>query len=112
MHFSVHFQNREDRDFSYGLAFDPAPQWYRGGDLVCRANARGRRYTYGAVERLLDSEVLHYHGLELKRTVVVLVHEYGPGTSEDLLMLQEDLQDEGFDVQTFYVASDSVKKAV
>ena len=111
MHFSVHFHNREDRDFSFGLVFEPGPYWYRGADQVCRANVTGKRYAYGGVQRLLDAEVLNFDGLELKPTVVVMVHEYGPGTSEDLLMLQEDLQDEGFGVQTVYVTQDAERKA-
>ena len=110
MHFSVHFQNREDRDFSFGLVFEPAPHWYRGADLVARANAQGPRYTYGGVARL-DVEVLNFDGLEVKPTAVVLVHEYGSGTGEDLVMLQEDLLNEGFAVQTFYVAGDTAKRA-
>ena len=111
MHFSVHFQNRHDRDFSYGLVFEPAPHWYRGADLVARANAQGQRYGYGGVARLLDADVLRFDGLEVKPNAVVLVHEYGPGTGEDLVMLQEDLQNEGFSVQTFYVTKDAAKRA-
>ena len=111
MHFSVHFQNREDRDFSFGLVFEPAPFWYRGADKITRANARGPRYAYGGVARLLDDEVLRFDGLEVKPMAVVLVHEYGSGTGEDLVMLQEDLLNEGFSVQTFYVTQDSAKRA-
>jgi hypothetical protein len=111
VHFSVHFQNREDRDFSFGLVFEPAPHWYRGADLVDRANISGQRYVYGGVRRLLDAEVLNFDGLELKPTVVILVHEYGPATGEDLLMLKEDLQNEGFTAHKVYVTQESAKLA-
>ena len=111
MHFSVHFHNREDRDFSYGLAFEPAPSWYRGADHLLRANAQGPRYAYGGVRTLLEHEVLNFDGLELKENAVILVHEYGDGAGQDLLMLQEDLQNEGFLVQTLYVTRDAAKRA-
>ena len=106
MHLSVHLQNRQDQDFSFALVFEPAPFWYQGSRLLARANNQGARYAYGGVERLLETATTEVGGQKLKRTAVLLVHEYGDGTGEDLVMLQEDLQRNGFLTQTFYVAEE------
>lgn len=78
MHFTVPLGSDTSRghNFSFGLVLLPCPVWVRGDE---RLGAK----------------------LEGARSAVVVIHDGGHGTSDDLTALVEDLEKEGFPAQVF-----------
>lgn len=87
----------ESCDLSYGLVFIPSPCWIRGeGEVLVKLNPESPLYQLGSVCILLQKEKI------IKRInctgALILIHNIGHGTQEDLNLLEKDLSNEGFTV--------------
>ena len=95
MKFTLVFDTPEHMDASYGLVFIPSPQWVRGErEVALNPTATNTpHYVPGLLRTLLDTEEFERAG----QRVVVVVHEVGNGSPDDLKTLLQDLREEGFD---------------
>jgi hypothetical protein len=101
MHFTLVFSSHESYDLTVSLTFEPCPMWRRGGKLVLNPHPEFPEYREGD-----SSEVMHVlggdflDGLSLKhRKILVVKHDDGHGTTQDLKLLLNDIANSGFAVR-------------
>jgi len=106
MHFTVLLRSDMSREhnFSFGLVFVPCPVWVRGNEQLLVPDPSTPQYQLGSLGKLLGHEELGAK-LEGARSAVVVIHDGGLGTSDDLTALVEDLEKEGFSAQVFGTSS-------
>lgn len=99
MKFTVVFGSHESYDFSYGLVFVPSPCWVKAEEVLVNLNPESPHYQLGSVRKLLEKEGASAAALATgPRRCVVVSHDLGHGSQEDLERLETDLQQEGFTV--------------
>ena len=108
MHFTVLLGSDRSREhnFSFGLVFLSCPVWVRGDERLLVPDPSTPQYQLGSLGKLLEHEGLGAK-LEGARSAVVVIHDGGHGTSDDLTALVEDLEKEGFPAQVFGTPSES-----
>jgi len=119
MHFTVVFESHESAQLAYGLVFTPCPCWTKTAatpeEVVINLHSDNPQYAKGDIDRLLNHIAA---GTDVRpfgnqrpgrvffeeegnpRRACIVVHSTGNGTPADLAMLEEDLRDKGFSVQT------------
>ncbi len=98
MKFTVVFHTHEACDLSYGLVFIPCPVWIRGETEIINLHPEDPAYRLGDVLRLLEQENIESSLREGRKECLLVVHETGYGTREDLETLRTDLERAGFTV--------------
>jgi hypothetical protein len=98
MHFTVVFRSRESADLSCGVVFNPTPTLLWDGHEV-RLRSTGHR-----LERGDFLTVFHLAGFDQRRAksskdALIVIHDNGGGTDDDLATLRADLEEEGYGVQ-------------
>lgn len=97
MRFTVVFESvNEDEDYSYGLVFAPTPIWVKGEEWLINMNQTGPEYKEGGIRQLINRELLSG---KIENTCLILIHEKGYGTINDLEVLCNDLKREGFKIR-------------
>jgi hypothetical protein len=103
--FTVVFDTQEAYDLSYGLVFIPCPVWIRGQQEVINLNPEDPAYRPGSVQRLLEQENIESFLLEGRRECLLVVHDTGYGSQQDLETLRTDLEDVGYSVAVHRLGS-------
>lgn len=101
MKFTVVFGSHESYDLSYGLVFIPSPCWVKAGEVLVNLNPESPHYQLGSVRKLLEKEEASAALATGPRRCVVVIHDVGNGSSEDLDRLEMDLRQQGFTVTTY-----------
>lgn len=96
MKFTIIFKSEEDSDYSYGLCFTPCPVWTKGDEWILNLHPQNPQYKLGDVKDLIQKEALVE---KIKKECLIIVHDIGYGTFDDLKTLQQDLIKEGFIVR-------------
>ncbi|WP_026884939.1 hypothetical protein [Clostridium akagii] len=97
MKFTVVFSSYESTEYSYGLVFAPCPIWIKGEEEIINLNPGFPNYKLGGVKKLIDVENLNSKLYE--RNCLVVIHETGHGSNDDLINLVKDLRNEKFKVR-------------
>lgn len=98
MHFTVIFRSHESVDLSFSLVFTPVPVWMDGDREVVNLHRDNPAYERGDLELLLSREGVMAKLAVGSKDVVLVVHDTGHGTQQDLLNLHADLAQAGFAV--------------
>lgn len=103
MKFTVVFNSHESKDYSYGLIFDPCPEWVKTGEHLLSLNSDNPKYQLGSIKKLIKKENIDIDNDLISRKVKLIVHDIGNGSEHDLHTLQEDLKNEGFIPNVIYL---------
>lgn len=98
MHFTVVFDSHEPHDLSYGLAFKPCAVWIEGEREIATPLREYRGYKPGYLTTLLKKEQIEQRLATDSRAAILVVHEDGHGSDDDLRSLRDDLTSAGFAV--------------
>ncbi len=127
MHFTVIFEGEGGENWAYGLAFLPSPVWLKQGsgdvtlnDGLPHGDALGIPGNYlkviepltptlqpGSVQQLLDHEPGLATAIRTQHRAVIVTHDGGHASDQDLNVLTRDLESHGLNVTTFRNDSDS-----
>ena len=126
MYFTVIFEGQVDDNWAYGLSFLPSPVWLKQGsgdvtlnDGLPHGDALGTpanclkviepvspHLEPGSVQQLLDHEPGLATAIRAQHRAVIVTHDGGHASEQDLDVLTRDLKSHGFTVTTFRNNSD------
>ncbi len=127
MHFTVIFEGEVDDNWAYGLSLLPSPVWLKQGSGDVNLNeglphgdALGAPANYlkviepvsptlqpGSAQQLLDHEPGLATAIRAQHRAVIVTHDGGHASEQDLSVLTRDLESHGLDVAIFRNHSDS-----
>ena len=103
--FTVIFKGRDNSQIPYVLAYEPCAEWKYGNDFVTKLSEEGPQYKKGEFKKLLE-----YHEKSLgrefhpdKKCVIICNNGWehrGYDDKDTLNRLREDIESEGFNVET------------
>lgn len=96
MKFTIIFNSHESYDFSYGLVFIPCPVFIQGKKQIINLNSESPEYKIGSIKRLIDLEKINEKLSQKNKKSLIIIHQEGQGTQQDLENLKKDLEQEGF----------------
>ncbi len=86
MRFTLVLDRKSEQGSSYELIFEPCPVWSRGKEMVLNLNPHNPHLQKGCVKRLFEVDSITDAG-----SAIVVVHDVGHGSAEDLDVLVDDL---------------------
>ena len=127
MYFTVIFEGQGDEHWAYGLSFLPSPVWLKQGsgdvslnDGLPHGDALGTPANYlkviepvsrslqsGSVQQLFDHEPGLATAIRAQHRAVIVTHDGGHASEQDLDVLTRDLESHGLNVTTFRNHSDN-----
>jgi len=102
MNFTLVFPNHEGSELTVGLLFIPCAAWVQGSKILVIPDQTTPHYQQGSLGRLLNLAEFTPKLKGRAKNIVLIIHNTGHGTEEDLSSLIADCKLEGYSIQTIY----------
>lgn len=102
MKFTIVFPSTESSDISIGAVFKPCLVWVEGENELLNPHPDDPDYKEGDLITMLQKTNLRSRLSDHTKMVTIVVHSIGHGIQDHLTLLQTDLINEGFEVQTVF----------
>ena len=96
MKFTLVFPSEEAEDLSIAALFTPCLTWYEGQRELLNPHPEDPGYRRGDLQRLFADEILAKRIAGHSKKVVLVAHNNGHGTEQNLTDLTADLSELGY----------------
>lgn len=103
MNFTLVFPSHEGSVLSVGLLFIPCAAWVEGNKILVVPNQETPHYQQGSLSKLLKLASFAPRLEGRAKNIVIVVHDIGHGTAEDLNSLTADCKKERYSIQIIYL---------
>ena len=99
MNFTLVFPSGESTELSVAMMFIPCAAWVEGRNTLIVPNRETPHYELGYLRVLLDLPSIVARIYESHKQLILIIHDVGHGSSDDLAKLLLDCKNEGYSTQ-------------